>query len=82
MTHDRRHSLLCPTLTVSRFLSEAGIDSVKTDAQFFIDDLEDADDRRRLIKTYQDAWMVSSLKWFSIKAISCTSSQVTIAADS
>ncbi|KAI9838151.1 MAG: hypothetical protein M1838_004673 [Thelocarpon superellum] len=56
-----------------RFLYYSGIDSVKTDAQFFIDDLEDADDRRRLITTYQDAWTISSLRWFSIKAISCMS---------
>ncbi|KAI9762815.1 MAG: hypothetical protein M4579_000168 [Chaenotheca gracillima] len=53
-----------------KFLTDCGIDSVKTDAQFFLDELEDADVRRRLIKTYQDAWTVSSLKWFSIKAIS------------
>ncbi|KAI9838719.1 MAG: hypothetical protein M1837_002422 [Sclerophora amabilis] len=56
-----------------RFLSDCGVDSVKTDAQFFLDELEDADVRRRLIKTYQDAWTVSSLKWFSIKTISCMS---------
>ena len=54
-----------------RFLSNAGIDSVKTDAQFFLDLLDDAEDRRRFIKTYQDAWTISSLRYFSIKAISC-----------
>ncbi|KAI9825876.1 MAG: hypothetical protein M1832_000817 [Thelocarpon impressellum] len=56
-----------------KFLLDAGIDSVKTDAQFFLDTLDDADDRRSLIKAYQDAWTVSSLRWFSIKAISCMS---------
>ncbi|KAI9816033.1 MAG: hypothetical protein M1827_002025 [Pycnora praestabilis] len=54
-----------------RFLYDAGIDSVKTDAQFFLDELDDSEDRRRLIQTYQDAWTISSLRWFSIKAISC-----------
>ena len=56
-----------------KFLREAGIDSVKTDAQFFLDLLDDADDRRSLIKAYQDAWTISSLRFFSIKAISCMS---------
>ena len=56
-----------------KFLSEAGIDSVKTDAQFFLDLLDDTEDRRRFIKTYQDAWTISSLRYFSIKAISCMS---------
>ena len=56
-----------------RFLASTGIDSVKTDAQFFLDLLEDADDRRRFIKAYQDAWTISSLRYFSIKCISCMS---------
>ncbi|KAI9682070.1 MAG: hypothetical protein M1817_000124 [Caeruleum heppii] len=51
----------------------SGIDSVKTDAQFFLDELQDAPDRRALIKAYQDAWIISSLRYFSIKAISCMS---------
>ncbi|KAL8996931.1 MAG: hypothetical protein Q9169_003690, partial [Polycauliona sp. 2 TL-2023] len=53
-----------------RFLLDSGIDSVKTDAQFFLDVMDDADDRRDLIKTYQDAWTIASLRYFSIKAIS------------
>ncbi|KAI4129264.1 MAG: hypothetical protein LQ338_002316 [Usnochroma carphineum] len=56
-----------------RFLLESGIDSVKTDAQFFLDLMDDADDRRRFMKTYQDAWTIASLRYFSIKAISCMS---------
>jgi hypothetical protein len=55
------------------FLSAAGIDSVKTDAQFFLDELDDADDRRNLIKTYQDVWAINQLRYFSGKAISCMS---------
>ncbi|KAL8946476.1 MAG: hypothetical protein Q9222_007137, partial [Ikaeria aurantiellina] len=56
-----------------RFLLASGIDSVKTDAQFFLDVMDDADDRRRFMKTYQDAWTIASLRYFSIKAISCMS---------
>ncbi|KAK9425724.1 putative Raffinose synthase Sip1 [Seiridium unicorne] len=56
-----------------RFLSDCGIDGVKTDAQFMIDTIESAKHRRELTNTYLDAWMISSLRHFSIKAISCMS---------
>lgn len=56
-----------------RFLSESGVDAVKTDAQFMFDTLESATARRDLFNTYLDAWTISSLKHFSIKAISCMS---------
>lgn len=56
-----------------QFLSSAGIDSVKTDAQFFLDELNDAGDRRSLIKSYQDAWNIAQLRYFSARAISCMS---------
>ncbi|KAJ4286054.1 hypothetical protein N0V90_013401 [Kalmusia sp. IMI 367209] len=56
-----------------QFLSSAGIDAVKTDAQFFVDELDDATDRRQLIKSYQDAWSINQLRFFSGKAISCMS---------
>ena len=56
-----------------QFLSAAGIDSVKTDAQFFVDELKDADDRRHLVKAYQDAWNIAQLRYLSAKAISCMS---------
>ncbi|KAK8104231.1 uncharacterized protein PG998_011264 [Apiospora kogelbergensis] len=56
-----------------RFLSDCGIDGVKTDAQFMIDTWVSAKHRRELTKTYLDAWMISSLRHFSIKAISCMS---------
>ncbi|KAF2501764.1 glycoside hydrolase [Lophium mytilinum] len=55
------------------FLSSTGVDSVKTDAQFFLDELDDATDRRALIRTYQDAWSINILRYFSAKAISCMS---------
>jgi hypothetical protein len=56
-----------------RFLSSAGIDSVKTDAQFFLDELDNAPDRKGLIQSYQDAWSISHLRHFAGKAISCMS---------
>ncbi|KAF2132220.1 glycoside hydrolase family 36 protein [Dothidotthia symphoricarpi CBS 119687] len=56
-----------------QFLSSAGIDSVKTDAQFFLDELEDATDRRQLIRSYQDAWNINQLRYFSARSISCMS---------
>jgi hypothetical protein len=56
-----------------QFLSSCGVDSVKTDAQFFLDELKDSDDRRHLIKAYQDAWSIAQLRSFSARAISCMS---------
>lgn len=55
------------------FLSSNGIDSVKTDAQFQLDELTSAPDRKALTKAYQDAWVVAMLRHFSGKAISCMS---------
>lgn len=56
-----------------QFLSSSGIDSVKTDAQFSLDEFTSARDRRHLIQAYQDAWLISSLRHFAAKAISCMS---------
>lgn len=55
------------------FLSASGIDSVKTDAQFFLDLLASTSDRRRFTTTYQDAWTIAHLRHFAAKAISCMS---------
>ena len=55
------------------FLLKCRIDSVKTDAQFFLDLMHDPADRRALFKTYQDAWTIASLKYFGTRAISCMS---------
>ena len=55
------------------YLTSVGIDAVKTDAQFFLDLLEDPEDRRRFIASYQDAWSIASLKHFSTRSISCMS---------
>jgi hypothetical protein len=55
------------------YLASLGVDSVKADAQFFIDLLEDAEDRKRFMTSYQDAWSLGILKHFSSRAISCMS---------
>lgn len=56
-----------------QFLSDAGVDGVKTDAQFMIDMWLSASVRRELINAYLDAWNLTSLRYFSVKAISCMS---------
>ena len=56
-----------------RFLSSCGVDGVKTDAQFMPDTWVSAKTRRELMTEYFDAWTLSSLRHFSIKAISCMS---------
>lgn len=55
------------------YLTSVGVDAVKTDAQFFLDLLEDPDDRKRFTTAYQDAWSTASLKYFSARAIACMS---------
>ncbi|KAL1965889.1 hypothetical protein VTN77DRAFT_5022 [Rasamsonia byssochlamydoides] len=55
------------------FLTSAGVDAVKTDAQFYLDLLEDPEDRRRFTTAYQDAWSIASLRYFSTRSISCMS---------
>lgn len=56
-----------------RFLTSCGIDGVKTDAQFMTDLWMSAKHRRELITEYVDAWTIASLRYFSIKTISCMS---------
>ncbi|KAF2436751.1 glycoside hydrolase [Tothia fuscella] len=55
------------------FLQFCGIDSVKTDAQFMLDQLQSAKDRRRMIRSYQDAWSIANLRYLGARAISCMS---------
>ncbi|RDL29785.1 (Trans)glycosidase [Venustampulla echinocandica] len=56
-----------------RFLASCGVDAVKTDAQFMLDTFVSAKARSSLISTYLDAWTISTLRHFSVKAISCMS---------
>ena len=55
------------------FLSKCQVDGVKTDVQMMLDLFEDADDRRELIRAYQDAWTLTGLQNFQDKMISCMS---------
>ncbi|OTA64266.1 glycoside hydrolase family 36 protein [Hypoxylon sp. EC38] len=56
-----------------RFLSDAGIDGVKTDVQYMVDTWVPAKLRRELTDAYLDSWMIAALRHFSIKVISCMS---------
>ena len=56
-----------------RFLSDAGINAVKTDAQSMLDTWTQASARRDMTQAYLDAWMVASLRHFGGNAISCMS---------
>ncbi|KAI9656189.1 MAG: hypothetical protein M1821_004851 [Bathelium mastoideum] len=55
------------------FLSDSRIDSVKTDAQFLLDEIASAPARRSLINSYLDSWTISQLRYFAGRAISCMS---------
>lgn len=55
------------------YLNSVGVDSVKADAQFFLDLLENPDDRKRFTVAYQDAWSIAALKQFNARSISCMS---------
>lgn len=55
------------------YLRSVGVDSVKTDAQFFVDLLDNSEDRKRFTTSYQDAWSIASLKNFDTRSISCMS---------
>lgn len=54
-----------------KFLSECGIDSVKTDVQCRIDELVNGSDKGKLAKAYQDAFKKSSIKYFDRRVIYC-----------
>ncbi len=56
-----------------RFLSDCGINGVKTDVQFMVDTWASARERRDLTAAYLDAWTIAILKHFSSRAISCMS---------
>lgn len=56
-----------------RFLSDCGVDAVKTDAQFMMDSWTSASARRTLLMRYLNTWTISMLRHFSARAISCMS---------
>lgn len=55
------------------FLRSTGVDSVKADAQFFVDLLDDPEDRKNYITSFQDAWSIAALRHFGTRTISCMS---------
>jgi len=61
-----------------RFLSESGVDSVKTDVQCRIDELKHGADRAMLWQAYQDALRKSGEKYFESRVIYCMSHVPTI----
>ncbi|RKK78385.1 hypothetical protein BFJ71_g16509 [Fusarium oxysporum] len=56
-----------------QFLSDAGIDAVKTDAQGIVDTWVSPSVRAELTPSYLDAWTLCSHRHFGIRAISCMS---------
>lgn len=55
------------------FLNQSGVDAVKTDAQFFLDEIQNAPDRRALTNTYLNTWVSAQLRRMGGLAISCMS---------
>ncbi|KFX96760.1 hypothetical protein V490_03157 [Pseudogymnoascus sp. VKM F-3557] len=55
------------------FLTDCGIDAVKTDSQYLLDTLTSASARASLTHAYLDAWTIAGLRHFSVKVISCMS---------
>jgi hypothetical protein len=55
------------------FLSSCGITAVKTDVQFFLEELASTPDRAAAIMAFQVVWEQAHMKYFGGKAISCMS---------
>lgn len=55
------------------FLRYAGVNAVKTDAQFMVDSWTNSKARRELITEYLDVWGLNALRYFSMRAVSCMS---------
>jgi hypothetical protein len=55
------------------FLQSCGVDGVKTDSQNSLDEINQAQDRRTMIKAYQDAWCLQGLRHLGARQISCGS---------
>lgn len=56
-----------------KFLSDAGVDGVKTDDQVAMDLWTSASARKDLTNEYLDAWKITALRHLNFKAISCMS---------
>lgn len=56
---------------IHSFLSDCGVDGVKTDVQASLDELDNGADRQRISRAYQDAFKLASMKHFSRQVIYC-----------
>jgi Raffinose synthase or seed imbibition protein Sip1 len=54
-----------------KFLRESGVDSAKADTRYLLDCLSASNDRRDLIRSYNNAWLSASAKHLSMRVISC-----------
>ncbi|KAL8992839.1 MAG: hypothetical protein Q9169_006799 [Polycauliona sp. 2 TL-2023] len=53
------------------FLQRSGIDSAKADTRYLLDCLSSSEDRRSMIRSYNNAWLEASAKYLSMRVISC-----------
>ncbi|KAI6375383.1 hypothetical protein MCOR25_002951 [Pyricularia grisea] len=53
------------------FLADCGVSAAKVDTQGFLDYPAHANDRKNLIRPYQDAWTTAASKHFGGRAIAC-----------
>ncbi|KAI6324247.1 hypothetical protein MCOR34_001549 [Pyricularia oryzae] len=53
------------------FLADCGVSAAKVDTQGFLDYPAHANDRKNLIRPYQDAWTAAASKHFGGRAIAC-----------
>ncbi|KAL8735824.1 MAG: hypothetical protein Q9166_000688, partial [cf. Caloplaca sp. 2 TL-2023] len=53
------------------FLQRSGIDSAKADTRYLLDCLSSSEDRRGMIRRYNNAWQEASAKYLSMRVISC-----------
>ena len=54
-----------------KFLQESGVDSAKADTRYLLDCLSASNDRRDLIRRYNNAWLEASAKHLSMRVVSC-----------
>lgn len=71
LMNPKPHDCLDRLTPVCSFLVASGVTAVKTDTQSLLDYPQNADDRRNLATSYQDAWRAAMMKHFRGKAIAC-----------
>lgn len=53
-----------------KFLQESGVDSAKVDTRYLLDCLSASNDRRDMIRRYNNAWLEASAKYLSMRVVS------------